>query len=96
MSDAFHVICRWKGVFPDALVLFAMLMFGASVGQRVHHIASRHNRHLWRLLYEKTGLLLDVTILVLQAFSETLPSALCLVVADELIQAALPWSCPLL
>lgn len=52
-------------------------MFGASVGQRVHHITSRHNRHLWRLLYEKTGLLLDITILLLQIFSKEL-SCCCL------------------
>ena len=55
---------------PDVLVLVTVVVFGVNVGQRVHHITSRHNRHLWRLLYEKTGLLLDVIITALQAFSK--------------------------
>ena len=58
-------------MIPDVLVMLIIAVFGVSVGQRVHHIASRHNRHLWRLLYEKTGLVLDLTILILQAFSKT-------------------------
>ena len=60
--------CRWKGLIPDALVM----MFGANVAQRVRHIANRRNRHLWKMLYEKTGLLLDVAIVALMAFSKCL------------------------
>lgn len=61
---------RWRSMIPDVLVMLTIAVFGVSVGRRVHHITSRHNRHLWRLLYEKTGLVLDLTIVVLQTFSK--------------------------
>jgi hypothetical protein len=62
--------CRWKGIFPDALVFSVMAVFAANVALRVRQITHKHNRHLWRLLYEKTGLLLDVFIVALQASSK--------------------------
>ena len=61
---------RWKGIFPDALVFAVMVVFAVNVALRVRQITHKHNRHLWRLLYEKTGLLLDVFMVALQAFSK--------------------------
>ncbi len=66
--------CRWKGIFPDALVFFVMVVFATNVALRVRQITHKHNRHLWRLLYEKTGLLLDVFIVALQASSKESPA----------------------
>ena len=56
-------------MFPDALVCLVMAVFGMNVVQRVHHVTQEDHRHLWRILYERTGLLLDVAILALQAIS---------------------------
>lgn len=53
------------------LVLLVMVAFFATVIQRVRHIANKQNRHLWRLLYEKTGLLLDIAIVGLHGTSES-------------------------
>ena len=63
---------RWKGIIPDALVACVMVVFAFNVAQRVRHITHKHNRHLWRLLYEKTGLLLDMIIVLLQATSKAI------------------------
>lgn len=49
-----------------------MVVFAFNVAQRVRHITHKHNRHLWRLLYEKTGLLLDMIIVLLQATSKAI------------------------
>ena len=62
--------CRWKGIFPDALVFCVMVVFATNVALRVRQITHKHNRHLLRLLYEKTGLMLDVFIVALQASSK--------------------------
>ncbi len=47
-----------------------MVIFGVNVVQRVRHVTHKDHRHLWRILYERTGLLLDVAILALQAVSK--------------------------
>ena len=47
-----------------------MVVFGVNVVQRVRHVMHRDHRHLWQILYERTGLLLDVVILALQALSK--------------------------
>ena len=87
MNDQ-HLFCnRWKGVIPDVLVLLVMVVFGVNVVQRVRHVTHVDHRHLWQILYERTGLLLDLVILALQALSKlalcsahcyALRSALCL------------------
>jgi len=61
---------RWKSIFPDVLVLLVITVFGANVVQRVRHVTHKDHRHLWQILYELTGLLLDVAILALQALSK--------------------------
>ena len=66
--------CRWKGIFPDALVFSVMVVFATNVALRVRQITHKHNRHLLRLLYEKTGLMLDVSIVALQASSKRSPA----------------------
>ena len=50
-----------------------MTVFGANVVQRLRHVTHRDHRHLWHILYERTGLLLDVAILALQALSKLAP-----------------------
>ena len=61
---------RWKGILPDVLILLVMVGFGVNVVQRVRQVTHRDHRHLWQILYERTGLLLDVVILALQALSK--------------------------
>ena len=52
------------------LVLLVMVVFGVNMVQRVRQVMHRDHRHLWQILYERTGLLLDVVILALQALSK--------------------------
>lgn len=53
---------------PDVMVLCVIVAFGISVAQRVHHVTSHDSGSLLRSIYERTGLLLDIAILGLQAF----------------------------
>ena len=61
---------RWRGIFPDVLVFFVMGSFGVNVVQRLRHVTHKDHRHLWQILYERSGLLLDVVILLLQTLSK--------------------------
>ena len=61
---------RWKAMIPDALVLSVVVLFAVNVAQRVRHITRKNSRHLWRLLYERTGLLLDVVVVLLQVLGK--------------------------
>ncbi|KAL0034091.1 hypothetical protein WJX79_008239 [Trebouxia sp. C0005] len=83
---------RWKGIFPDALVLSVMAVFATNVALRVRQITHKHNRHLWRLLYEKTGLLLDVFIVALQASSMLIFVTYASVQASQLGSATPPYN----
>ena len=62
----YTLLGRWKGMVPDVMVLCMVVMFGVSVSQRVYHIAGHDTGSLLQSIYERTGLLLDITILVLQ------------------------------
>lgn len=53
---------------PDVVVLCMIALFGASVIQRVAHMVSHDLGSTLRSIYGKTGLLLDISILGLQAF----------------------------
>ena len=66
---------RWKGMVPDMLVLCVIVMFGVDVVQRVHYVIRHDHGSLLRSIYERTGLLLDILILGLQAFGKPLPPA---------------------
>lgn len=57
---------------PDALVLCVIVVFGVSVAGRVHYIIRHDHGSLLRSIYERTGLLLDLVILGLQAFCKSL------------------------
>ena len=57
-------------MIPDVLVLLVVAVFGANVLQRVQQVTYKDHRHLWQTLYERTGLLLNLAILALQAFGE--------------------------
>lgn len=55
---------------PDAMVLCVIVVFGVSVAHRMHYIIRHDRGSLWRSIYERTGLLLDLVMLALQAFCE--------------------------
>lgn len=57
---------------PDMLVLCVIVMFGVNVVQRVHYVTRHDHGSLLRSIYERTGLLLDILILGLQAFCKPL------------------------
>ena len=59
---------RWKGMVPDVLVLCLIVGFGWSVAQRVHYTVGHDHGSMLQSLYERTGLLLDISILALQIF----------------------------
>ena len=57
---------------PDVMVLCVIVIFGVSVGQRVYHLAAHDPAAVLRSIYERTGLLLDISILALQVVCKTL------------------------
>ena len=50
--------------------MLVMAVFGVNVVQRIRQVTHKDHRHLWQILYERTGLLLDVAIFVLQVSSK--------------------------
>ena len=74
--------CRWKGILRDTLVLLVTVVFGVNLAQRIRHVAHEDHRHLWLVVYERTGLLLDVGILALQAFSKLMQTLTFFTAAD--------------
>lgn len=76
---AYVTVCtagRWKGMVPDVIVLCMVVMFGVSVIQRVYHAISHDVESTLRGIYERTGLLLDISILGLQVFCKFLNAKL--------------------
>lgn len=71
----YAVPCRWKGMIPDVLVLCVVTMFGMNVVQRVWHVVQHSPESALRGIYQRTGLLLNVIILCLQALCEPLTKA---------------------
>lgn len=61
---------------PDVLVLCVIVVFGVNVGQRVWHVIRQDPHSGLRSIYHRTGLLLDIIILGLQAFGRALASCL--------------------
>lgn len=53
---------------PDILVLCVIVAFGVNVAWRVYEVIQHDHGSLLRSIYARTSLLLDVVILVLQAF----------------------------
>ena len=58
--------------------MLVMAVFGVNVVQRIRQVTHVDHRHLWQILYERNGLLLDVAILVLQVSSKYKHLAICL------------------
>lgn len=52
---------------PDMMVLCVIIMFGVNVVQRIYHVVRHDPRRFLRSIYERSGLLLDIAILGLQA-----------------------------
>ena len=50
--------------------MLVMAVFGVNVVQRIRQVTHKDHRHVWQILYERTGLLLDVAILILQISSK--------------------------
>lgn len=69
---------RWRAIIPDVLVMLVMAVFGVNVVQRIRQVTHKDHRHLWQILYERTGLLLDAAILVLQVSSKYKHLVFCL------------------
>ena len=61
-------------MIPDMLVLLVIVIFGVSVGRRIRHALVCDSGSLLRSIYGRTGLLLDIVILGLQAFCKLLNS----------------------
>ncbi|DBA75406.1 TPA: hypothetical protein ACH3X1_010669 [Trebouxia sp. C0004] len=79
-----HGYSRWRAIIPDVLVMLVIAVFGVNVVQRIRQVTHKDHRHLWQILYERTGLLLDVAILVLQVSSVLVFMAYALVQANQL------------
>ncbi|KAL0034115.1 hypothetical protein WJX79_009686 [Trebouxia sp. C0005] len=79
-----YAYSRWRAIIPDVLVMLVMAVFGVNVVQRIRQVTHKDHRHLWQILYERTGLLLDAAILVLQVSSVLVFVTYALVQANQL------------